>query len=233
MPPAERERLLDYRRTQNLPWHSPPHRTLGFTGQYFVTAACYEHAAIIGKSPERLTKCEQQILHACAQQASQIYGWCVLPNHYHVLLSCLDLSALTQALGHFHGRSSFRWNAEDGARGRKVWFRCFDREIRSERHFWATMNYINHNPVHHGLVDKWQDWTGRALEISWNQSDGNAPMKSGRSIRYLITEKSGTFEMAKCGLRTPPKGGTPNQHARAEIPHPPNAPESFLETASD
>jgi putative transposase len=158
MSPAERERLLDYRRTHNLPWHSPPHRTLGFTSQYFVTAACYEHAAIIGKSPERLTECEQQILDACAQQASQIYGWCVLPNHYHVLLNCLDLSALTQALGRFHGWSSFRWNAEDGARGRKVWFRCFDREIRSERHFWATMNYIHHNPVHHGLVDKWQDW---------------------------------------------------------------------------
>jgi putative transposase len=24
--------------------------------------------------------------------------------------------------------------------------------------FGATLNYIHHNPVHHGLVEKWQDW---------------------------------------------------------------------------
>ena len=30
--------------------------------------------------------------------------------------------------------------------------------MRSERHFWATMNYVHHNPVHHGYCSKWQDW---------------------------------------------------------------------------
>ncbi len=30
--------------------------------------------------------------------------------------------------------------------------------MRSEAHFWATMNYIHHNPVRHGYVSKWQDW---------------------------------------------------------------------------
>lgn len=39
-----------------------------------------------------------------------------------------------------------------------MWYRCFDRAIRSERHFWASVNYIHHNPVHHGYVEKWQDW---------------------------------------------------------------------------
>jgi len=49
-------------------------------------------------------------------------------------------------------------DAEDDARGRKVWYNCFERRIKSERHFWATLNYIHHNPVHHGYVDRWQDW---------------------------------------------------------------------------
>jgi len=43
-------------------------------------------------------------------------------------------------------------------RGRCVWRRCSDRGIRSERHFWATMNYVHHNPVKHGYARRWQDW---------------------------------------------------------------------------
>lgn len=34
----------------------------------------------------------------------------------------------------------------------------FERPIKSKRHFWATLNYVHHNPVHHGYVDRWQDW---------------------------------------------------------------------------
>ena len=29
---------------------------------------------------------------------------------------------------------------------------------KSYGHFWASVNYIHHNPVHHGYVEKWQDW---------------------------------------------------------------------------
>jgi len=154
----EREGVMQYRRLRNLPLHSPPHWAMGFTQQYLITAACFEHAPVIGKNPERLTECEEQMLASCRQYTANIYAWCVLPNHYHVLVSSQRIKSLCRELGRFHGRSSFGWNAEDDQRGRKVWFRCFDREIRSERHFWATVNYIHHNPVHHGYVEKWQDW---------------------------------------------------------------------------
>ncbi|HYR74732.1 MAG TPA: transposase [Pyrinomonadaceae bacterium] len=158
MTSEERTRVMEYRRLRNLPLHSPPHWAMGFSAQYLVTASCFEHTPIIGKNPARLTECEEQLLAACQRQASKIYAWCVLPNHYHVLLGSRTIKTLCQELGRFHGRSSFNWNGEDGQRGRKVWFRCFDREIRSERHFWATLNYIHHNPVHHGYAQKWQDW---------------------------------------------------------------------------
>jgi putative transposase len=57
-----------------------------------------------------------------------------------------------------HGRTSFSWNGEDGQRGRQVWFNCAETAMKSERHFWATLNYVHHNPVHHGYVEYWQDW---------------------------------------------------------------------------
>jgi putative transposase len=158
MTAGERQRVMEYRRLRKLPLHSPPHWAMGFTHQYIISAACFEHASIIGECPERLTECEELMLEACREYASKIYAWCVLPNHYHVLLATQRIKSLCKALGRFHGRSSFNWNAADGQRGRTVWFRSFDREIRSERHFWASLNYIHHNPVHHGYVDRWQDW---------------------------------------------------------------------------
>jgi len=30
--------------------------------------------------------------------------------------------------------------------------------MKSERHFLATLNYVHHNAVHHGYVERWQDW---------------------------------------------------------------------------
>ena len=44
------------------------------------------------------------------------------------------------------------------ARGRQVWHRAAETEMKSERHFWATLNYVLHNAVRHGYVDRWQDW---------------------------------------------------------------------------
>jgi putative transposase len=30
--------------------------------------------------------------------------------------------------------------------------------MRSERHFWTSLNYIHNNPVRHRYVERWQDW---------------------------------------------------------------------------
>jgi len=158
MTPEDREAVVADRRAKHLPWHSPPHSEMGYSDQYFISATCYEHAPIIGKDFERMTECEEEMLSVCRGCGQEIYAWCVLPNHYHVLVRSGDVKKLCKELGKFHGRSSYNWNKEDEHQGRQVWCRCFDREIRTERHFWATVNYIHHNPVHHGYAEKWQDW---------------------------------------------------------------------------
>lgn len=158
MTPDERQKIVAGRRHQHRPWHSPPHWEFEGQRQFIISAACYDHAPVIGKSPARMTACEATLLELCAQYATALYAWCLLPNHYHLLLRTDRLKELRHEIGAFHGRSSFHWNGEDERRGRKVWHNCFDREIKSHRHFWASVNYIHHNPVHHGYVEKWQDW---------------------------------------------------------------------------
>ncbi|NOT63786.1 MAG: hypothetical protein HOP19_26525 [Acidobacteria bacterium] len=158
MTPEERQAAVEERKARHFPWHSPPHWDAGYSDRYLITAACFEHQLHIGQSHERMSECEEAVLAVCRECCQAIFAWCVLPNHYHVVVEARNLSRLTAALGKYHGRSSHDWNAAENRRGRKVWFRCFDRQIRSLRHFWASVNYVHHNPVHHGYVDKWNDW---------------------------------------------------------------------------
>jgi putative transposase len=75
-----------------------------------------------------------------------------------VLVKTERIAQLREGIGEFHGRSSFKWNGEDNQKGRKVWYNCFERPMKSERHFLATLHYVHNNAVHHGCVRRWQDW---------------------------------------------------------------------------
>lgn len=153
----QRQEVLAYRRKNRLPWHSPPHYE-GESGRYLITAACYEHAPIIGASVERMADFEHRLLDALRTQCEEVYAWVVLPNHYHALAHAASAKALLKELGLLHGRTSFEWNGEERPRGRTVWFNAAETAIKSERHFWASLNYVLNNAVRHGYVERWQDW---------------------------------------------------------------------------
>jgi putative transposase len=149
--------LLAWRKQRSFPWHGPPHALKG-TGTYHLTAACLDHAAHIGHSRERMDEFCAALLASIMPVTTSVHAWCVLPNHYHLLVGAPDLRSAIWALGKLHGRTAFEWNSEEKTRGRQVWYAASDRFMRGERHFQATMNYIHHNPVHHGYVARWQDW---------------------------------------------------------------------------
>jgi len=98
------------------------------------------------------------LLTAIKPVCTGIHAWCVLPNHYHLLASVSDLRSATWALGKLHGRISRAWNKQENIQYRQVWCAAADRSMRSDRHFWATINYIHNNPVRHGYVHLWQEW---------------------------------------------------------------------------
>jgi putative transposase len=154
---AQRAEALELRQRMSVPWHGPPHR-IGDRPLYHVTAACYEHQPVIGQSPERMAVFEQLLLETLGTNSEQVMAWCVLPNHYHALVRTEAVLGVLADLGRLHGRASFNWNGEEERRGRQCWHRAAERTMRSERHQWATVNYIHHNPVHHGYVARWQDW---------------------------------------------------------------------------
>jgi putative transposase len=157
MTAEQRDAALKERQRHRLPWHGPPHY-VGASGLYLLSAACYEHHPIIGISPLRMAEFEAQLLDAAQPHTRAIFAWVILPNHYHLLAHAPEIEGLLGVLVRLHGRTSFRWNGKDGRRGRQVWHRAAETEMKSERHFWATLNYVLHNPVRHGYVGRWQDW---------------------------------------------------------------------------
>lgn len=154
----ERGEVLELRKARGLPWHRPPHREFEGPVTFIITAACYEHRHIVGSSRHRMADFEKTILDACAEAAANTFAWCILPNHYHLLTRTDNIKLLRKEIGKVHGRTARTWNLEDEQIGRKVWFNYVDRDMKSERHYWASLNYIHNNAVHHGYVEKWQDW---------------------------------------------------------------------------
>ncbi|MBE7560617.1 transposase [bacterium] len=157
MTAEEREAELAWRRDHALPWHSPAHCDVG-EGAYHLSAACFEHRPIIGAAPARMREFTDALLAQICPAVGAVDAWCVLPNHYHILVRTGGLASVSRVVGRLHGRTSHRWNGEDGCRGRKVWFNYLDRVIGGEAHYWETLNYIHNNAVHHGYVEQWQDW---------------------------------------------------------------------------
>ncbi len=155
--PNQREEVLALRQKNIQPWHNPRHR-IGDTGRYLLTSACYEHKPVIGFSPARMETFSAMLVEILQTTCDEINAWCVLPNHYHVVLYTRNLADTLAAVGRIHGRTSFEWNGEDDLRGRKVWCNYAETAIKSERHFWATLNYVHNNAVRHGYVASWQDW---------------------------------------------------------------------------
>lgn len=160
---ADRLLLVDWRLRLGRPSHSPLHRDNG-AAYYHLTAACYEHRPHIGFTPERMTDFTERLMNVLCEKSSDTRAWVVLPNHYHALVYTGSILALLKALGRLHGSTSFHWNGEEQSRGRQVWCNAAETQMKSDAHLCATVNYIHHNPVKHGYVQRWLEWPWSSAE---------------------------------------------------------------------
>ena len=159
---AQKAEILHQRQSEAKPWHALPH-LIADDQTYIITGTCYEHAAFL-HSAARRREWEDKLLALLEKAGAQTFAWCVLPNHYHVLAR-LDLPVFGRAIGRLHNGTSTQWNREDQRARRKVWHSYCERALRSERHFYVSMNYIHANPVKHGLVQRAHDWATSSVHF--------------------------------------------------------------------
>jgi putative transposase len=155
--PEQKAELVRQRLARGFPPHSPPH-PIRLQTFYHLTAACYEHKHHLSKQSRR-----QQLLNIIFEkfinEGFEIRAWVILSNHYHLLVYVPNFERLSKIFNLIHGSTSRQWNLEDNLMGRKVWYCYCDRAIRSQRHYYTTLNYIHYNPVKHNLIKSPYDWS--------------------------------------------------------------------------
>jgi putative transposase len=162
MTSVEQKQILQTRREQGFPLHAPPH-SYGVAGEYLITTACYEHRHVFTQ-PEELSWLEAEMLEGLTEGDILLSAWVFLPNHYHLLITTEDLAALSEVLRLLYSRIATTINGRQNQRGRRVWYRYMDRKMRSERHRFASINYIHYNPVKHGYVERMRDWPWSSIQ---------------------------------------------------------------------
>jgi putative DNA methylase len=100
---------------------------------------------------------EQALLYFDGQRYS-LHAWIVMPNHVYALFTPSREWFLSQILMSWKSFTSKEIGKALGRTGR-IWEReYFDRMIRSGKHYWWTVDYIEQNPVEAGLCKKREDW---------------------------------------------------------------------------
>jgi len=90
----------------------------------------------------------------------------VLSNHYHFIASSpKDPKTLPKMLSKLHTTTAIKLNKWDESPGRKVWYQYFDSRITFQTSYLSRLNYVHHNPVHHGVINNAENY--RWCSAAW------------------------------------------------------------------
>jgi REP element-mobilizing transposase RayT len=88
----------------------------------------------------------------------RLQAWTIMPNHVHVLISSMTGFPVGTVVSSWKRFSARQANARLGRTGAFWQDDYWDRFIRNDEHFAATVSYIDANPVKAGLVDAAPLW---------------------------------------------------------------------------
>ena len=90
--------------------------------------------------------------------AVRIYGYVVMPEHVHLLVSESEKALLSEALHYLKQSFTQRVHSASMKTGAFWEKRYYDRNVRDEEEFKIKLRYLHRNPVKRGLVTDPTDW---------------------------------------------------------------------------
>ncbi len=93
----------------------------------------------------------------CDRYDVQVWGWCLLPNHVHLILVPRNEAGLRHAVGKTHRHYTRRVNFREGWRGH-LWQGRFASFPMDDEHLWQAARYVDLNPVRARLVHSPEEW---------------------------------------------------------------------------
>jgi putative transposase len=103
----------------------------------------------------------------CRRHGVEIWAYCLMPNHVHLVAAPQERDSLHLAIGEAHRRYTRMINFREGWRGH-LWQGRFASYVMDERHLLACVRYVENNPVRAGLcgrADNWR-WSSAAAHVT-------------------------------------------------------------------
>lgn len=138
---------------------------------------------------------ETQYLHMlterCVQAKVEVWGYCLMPNHVHLVIAPTTEDGLARVIGETHRQYTSFINSREKWTGHLFQDR-FASSVMDERHLIAAFRYVALNPVRAGLVDRAQDWPWSSVHAHLSRRDGRL-VKVG-PLLDRIEDVAGFFE---------------------------------------
>ena len=93
----------------------------------------------------------------CREQGVEIWSYCLMPNHVHLIAVPKTADGLRRAIGEAHQRYTRRINFREQWRG-YLWQGRFASFLVDEPHLLAAARYVELNPVRAKLVERARQW---------------------------------------------------------------------------
>jgi putative transposase len=123
---------------------------------HFITCSCYRRQQRF-KSPRSRSLFEEICEEVRQELDFNVYGYVLMPEHFHILISESRKEDPSMALQVLKQRVARKLNAaeNDG----DFWQRRFyDFNVTSQRKKIEKIKYMHRNPVRRGLVERPEDW---------------------------------------------------------------------------
>ena len=121
-----------------------------------------------------------------------IYGYVVMPEHVHLLLSEPERQTLAHAMHYLKLSFTKRLHRETAIEPGPFWQeRGYDRNVRNAKEFTVKLGYIHQNPVKRGLVKAREDWKWSSFRHYAFQERGVVDIESEWTARDRETRAIG------------------------------------------
>lgn len=122
---------------------------------------------------------------SCKQAGTQVWAWCLMPNHVHLVLVPSQEDGLRAAIAETHRRYTRRINERQKVTGH-LWQERFHSFPMDEPYLLAAVRYVERNPVKAGLAkspEKWP-WSSAVGRLD----PGKDPLSTPDALAGMISD---------------------------------------------
>ena len=129
---------------------------------------------------------ESLLTDAARKAESDIWCYCLMPNHVHIIIVPSDEDGLRRTFADAHRRYTGYVNARKRVTGH-LWQGRFGSVVMDEEHLAHAVRYVSLNPVRAGLVARPEDWC-------WSSVSGHLSGQDSKLVKVApVLERYGDF----------------------------------------